>query len=96
MTAEHIFGLSDTQYGLMIAGCTVLVMFGSLFVIALLFQLRDLALSVITSKKAFWPIRVLAIPVWFVLFLICLVIAIISIMITLGAIADIRDWWNKG
>jgi len=96
MAPEHIFGLSDTGYGLLIVASVIGVLFGAIFLIGFLFYLRDCALMVMCDSKENWIVRILAFPCWILLFCVCLVFTIISMLLMFGAISDARDWWHKG
>lgn len=95
MSPSNIFGMSETSYGLLIIALTVGVLFGAVFLVLLLYRLRDSAWDTMTDKRKSWVIRLLVSPVWFLLFCVCLVFTICSVVLVFSAISDLMDRWRR-
>lgn len=92
-------------YGLMIVAATVAVIFGSVFLLVKIDQWSRSARDDLRERygSGRWQpaaIDLLGVPLWLMLELFCLALAIVVVLVMLvtayQAAKGVRDWWHAG
>ena len=95
MPSQNIFGLPEEIYFLVVVGVTIGFVFGIIWLILVLYELRDRAFNVVFVAREPMIAKIVLFPVWLLLWCICLVFTIISAICVVVGIKDTRNWWHK-